>query len=60
MFNGVRWSSPHTLADTQANFTTLKIAHVDVLDDVDDAEAYASIGALGGRRILPIKDRTDS
>lgn len=60
MFANVRWSSPHTLTDTEANMHDLAIAHIDILDDVDDAAAYARIGALGGRRILPIKDRTDS
>lgn len=59
LFANVRWSSPHTLSDTRANIPHLNTALMDVLDDVDDATAYASIGALGGRRILPIKDRTD-
>lgn len=59
LFDNVRWSSPHTLTDTEANLADHKIVHIDVLDDVDDATAYANIGALGGRRILPIKDQTD-
>ncbi len=56
LFHGVRWSSEHTLADTQANVADLRVTHLSVLDDVDDAEAFSRIGALGGRRILPVTD----
>lgn len=60
LFTNVRWSSEHTLADTQANVAGQRCVHIETLDDVDDATAYASIGALGGRRILPVRGRIDS
>lgn len=41
LFDGVRWSSPHALADTRANVPTRRnIALLETLEDVDDAEAY--------------------
>ncbi|MDE0173367.1 MAG: TIGR04282 family arsenosugar biosynthesis glycosyltransferase [Defluviicoccus sp.] len=43
LFDGVRWSSPHALADTRANVPPRrKVALLETLEDVDDAEAYAS------------------
>jgi rSAM/selenodomain-associated transferase 1 len=41
MFAQVRWSTKHALADTRANLNGRRVALVDVLDDVDDARAYA-------------------
>lgn len=42
LFHGVRWSSPHALADTRANVPPRrKVALLETLEDVDDAEAYA-------------------
>ncbi|MEP5762446.1 MAG: TIGR04282 family arsenosugar biosynthesis glycosyltransferase [Litoreibacter sp.] len=35
IFADVRWSSEHALADTEASLKGLRIAHVDVLRDVD-------------------------
>ncbi len=41
LFDGVRWSSPHALADTRANVPPRRsVALLEVLEDVDDAEAY--------------------
>lgn len=40
MFDGVRWSGPHALADTLANLDGLRVAQARMLEDVDDAEAY--------------------
>lgn len=41
LFRAVRWSSPHALADTCANVPRhRRVALVDVLDDVDDAESW--------------------
>ena len=37
MFQGVRWSSEHALADTEASLPGLRIAHVASLRDVDAA-----------------------
>ncbi|MGI9406942.1 MAG: TIGR04282 family arsenosugar biosynthesis glycosyltransferase [Hyphomicrobiaceae bacterium] len=55
LFKNVRWSSAHTLADTEANVRDLAVAHVDVLDDVDDVSSFSRLGPLGGRRILPVR-----
>ena len=38
-FAPVRWSSEHALADTVRNLTGARIAHLGVLEDVDDATA---------------------
>lgn len=41
MFKGVRWSSPHALADARANLgASFKVAEVATLYDVDDGESY--------------------
>ena len=41
LFGGVRWSSPHALADTRANVPPGRnVALLETLEDVDDAEAY--------------------
>ena len=41
LFAGVRWSTPHALADTRAGLPKqCRVALVDTLDDVDDGEAY--------------------
>lgn len=42
LFDNVRWSSPHALADTRANVPPRRsVALLEALEDVDDAEAYA-------------------
>ena len=38
LFNNVRWSTPHALADTLATLPGLRIALIDTLADVDDPE----------------------
>jgi len=41
LFEGVRWSSEHALADTLAGLPRgMAIARLETLDDVDDADAY--------------------
>lgn len=46
-FTNVRWSSPHALADTLANFTNKKVAYAARLRDVDDIKSWAwAKGAL--------------
>jgi glycosyltransferase A (GT-A) superfamily protein (DUF2064 family) len=40
MFDAVRWSSPHTLADTLANLRTRKVAHLRTIADVDSEADY--------------------
>lgn len=42
LFENIRWSSPHALADTSANVPPRRrIALLDMLEDVDDGESYA-------------------
>ena len=40
MFERVRWSSPHTLADTLANLEGRRIAHLRTIADVDSEADY--------------------
>jgi uncharacterized protein len=42
LFARVRWSTEHALADTRANLDGLRVELVDVLDDVDDRDAYVA------------------
>ena len=42
-FDGVRWSSPHALADTLANLNGRKVAFVETLRDVDDGADLAAL-----------------
>jgi rSAM/selenodomain-associated transferase 1 len=53
-FAGVRWSGPHTLADTLANLKGLDVALVATLSDVDDAGGVRASAGIFGRRVLPI------
>ena len=49
LFERVRWSSQHALADTLAGLPrNLKIGFVDRLEDVDDAEAYRRLAPRRG------------
>jgi len=52
-FRGVRWSSPHALADTLANLEGCRVALLPVLTDVDDAQAVRASGAGSICVILP-------
>jgi len=46
LFQRVRWSSPHALADTLAELPRwVSVGFIDRLEDVDDGEAY--------RRLIP-------
>jgi len=42
-FQNVRWSTPHALNDTLANFRFRRVALIDVLADVDDGESYKAL-----------------
>lgn len=43
LFAGVRWSSPHALADTVANLPkTSRIGYLETLSDVDDGPSYTA------------------
>ncbi len=49
-YRGVRWSSPHALADVLANLRGRRVALLETLEDVDDAAALRRAGgAVGGR-----------
>ena len=50
-FAGVRWSSPHALADTRCNLGAARIAMFDALEDVDDAGALIRLSSWG--RVVP-------
>ena len=52
-FAGVRWSSPHALADTLANLKGHAVAFVTALSDVDSVSDLRSNGAALGRHVLP-------
>ena len=41
LFRGVRWSSPHALADTEASMPGLRVARAATLSDVDEAADLA-------------------
>jgi len=48
IFDDVRWSTKHALADTLANLNGRRVALVDTLDDIDDATAYRRWRPLAG------------
>jgi hypothetical protein len=52
IFEHVRWSSRHTLADTQANAAGLEVALTRELEDVDDGKNYRHLAA-GNARLVP-------
>jgi uncharacterized protein len=52
-FGGVRWSSPHALADTLANLRGRSVGFLPPLSDVDSARDLQRQGLYVGRRILP-------
>jgi rSAM/selenodomain-associated transferase 1 len=52
LFDGVRWSSPHALADTLKNLTGARVALAATLSDVDDAASYRRT-AHAGARVTP-------
>lgn len=47
LFDGVRWSGPHALADTLANTGRRRAALAATLEDVDDAEGFMRWRARG-------------
>ena len=55
-FSGVRWSSPHTLADSLAILPSdVRLAMVATLEDIDDGPAFAR-----WRATLPLRPSGDS
>jgi uncharacterized protein len=56
-FAGVRWSSPHALADTLANLRDQSVGRLQTLSDVDTAADLRRSAAAFGRRVLaPYRD----
>ena len=53
-FAGVRWSSPHALADTLANLRGRRVARVATLPDVDTPADLARSAASIGRVVHPL------
>lgn len=53
IFENVRWSSEHALADTVANLDGRTIARLGYHDDVDTKDDLAALRPFIGRRILP-------
>ena len=53
-FGGVRWSSPHTLADTLANLQGHRVALAATLGDIDTQDDYCRIRQAAQRLILPV------
>jgi len=60
IFQAVRWSSTHALADTLANLSGLSVARVAVLSDVDTAKEFANSAAIAGRRVIGPHTQTRS
>jgi len=58
IFEQVRWSSKHTLADTRANAAGLKVALARELKDVDDGKDYRKVAVAGARLVPPVASRT--
>ena len=50
MFDGVRWSTPHALADTLANLRRRRVALLETLDDIDDGADLRRWRARAGLR----------
>ena len=48
LFGGVRWSTAHAMADTEASMRDLRVAHVATLSDVDTG---ADLGRVGARPV---------
>jgi uncharacterized protein len=56
-FAGVRWSSPHALADTLVNLHGRSVARVETLSDVDTGADFMRSSSGFGRRVhAPYRD----
>lgn len=53
MFEGVRWSGPHALADTIRNLGACRVAFAETLADLDAAADYARLRGFAERLIPP-------
>lgn len=52
VFENVRWSSVHALADTRNNIRALAVRDIDVKDDVDSGKDYHRLKEKIGRRVV--------
>ncbi len=52
LFENIRWSTEHTLADTEgrAEAAGLRVRRLEMLDDVDTAEDWARVAPLPGKQ----------
>jgi len=57
-FYGVRWSSPHALADTLANLRGKRVAFAATLSDVDSQDEYRNPEGCAQRLILSAANRS--
>jgi rSAM/selenodomain-associated transferase 1 len=55
VFDHVRWSTEHTLADTRANLAGRSVALLGIHGDVDEAADLRAMRHVIGRRILPTR-----
>lgn len=53
VFDRVRWSSPHALDDTLKNMSSMRVATLDRLRDVDDGKTYRQLNHAASRVVLP-------
>jgi rSAM/selenodomain-associated transferase 1 len=58
-FAGVRWLSPHALADTLGNLEGRRVAFAATLSDVDTEEAYHRLSGHW-QRLIPPRGREDA
>lgn len=54
IFDNVRWSGPHALADTRANLAGRRLAFAALKDDVDTAEDLKRLQPQASRLVLPV------
>lgn len=59
VFENVRWSSQHALADTRANLARFRVATIAHMRDVDDARDLAQVGAAATRLIVSVSNAAD-
>lgn len=55
LFESVRWSGPHALADTIANLGGRPAAQASRLSDVDCAADYRRLGGVAARVVMPAR-----
>ena len=43
-FEGIRWSTPHALADTLANLAGRRVVRIRTMEDIDDRQSFERSG----------------